>query len=323
MLEIHHFNGCLPLTLLKKRGDSMMGNLNTFREKNKVNVIAYAFILPALIIYVIFLFIPFFITFYYSTIEWDGVGEKVFVGFSNFKRLLTDTGLHAAFINNGIWLVFYVIGPISLGLLLALGITKPGIHGGNIIQAVYFIPYILSTVVVVMAWRWIFNAKIGILSVGLQAIGLIDEPFGILGDPNWALYALIFISIWRQFGFCTIIYVVGLQNIDPDIHDAARIDGANAIQRFFNVTLPGLSSVTTFLVLLQAMDSFKIFNYVFIGTNGGPARSTEVVAYIMYKESFIMNRVGYGSSIAVVLAIILLIFGIFYINAKEKKAISA
>lgn len=294
-----------------------------FAGKLKTLALGYSFVLPALIIYAIFVFVPIFTTFYYSTLKWNGIGRKAFVGLSNFARLLTDKGLHAAFLNNGIWLVFYVAGPIAVGLALSLGITRPGVRGGNTFQAVYFIPYILSTVVVVMVWRWIYNAKIGILSVGLQKLGIIDKPFGILGDSNLALYALIVISIWRQFGFCTIVYVVGLQNIDPDIHDAAKIDGANALQRFFAVTLPGLSAVTTFLVLLQVMNSFKIFNYVYIGTNGGPGRSTEVIALLMYNQSFVMNDVGYGSSIAVVLTLILLTFGIFYINSREKKAISA
>ncbi len=290
-------------------------------RKLRYSLVAYTFILPAVLIFAIFVLVPVFNTFYLSAVEWDGVGAKTFVGLKNFARSLTDENLHNAFKNNIIWIGFYVAFPILVGLFLALGVTRKGIKGGNKLQIVYFIPYILSTVVVVFIWKWIYNSRIGILSKLLQALHVVDKPYGILGDPLFALYGLIAISIWRVFGFCTIVYVVGLQNIDPSLYDAARIDGANAFQSFLHVTLPGLASVTTFLVLLQVINTFKVFNYVFIATGGGPGRSTEVIAMFMYLQSFVMNQVGYGSAVAVILAFILLIFGILFINRREKRAV--
>ena len=131
--------------------------------------------------------------------------------------------------------------------------------------------------------------------------------------------SLIFTHMWMLFGFCTVIYVNALQNIERDLYDAAMIDGANAFQRFIHITLPGVSSVTTFLVLLNMINSFKVFNQVYLMTQGGPVNSTEVVAHYMFKQAFRLNHVGYGSAIAVLLSIVILIVGIVFISTREKE----
>ncbi len=289
------------------------------RIKLKRSLVAYGFVTPAAVLFVVFVLVPFINTFYLSTVQWDGVGAKTSVGLKNYAEALRDEDLRNGFVNNIIWVGFYVSVPVLMGLFLALGLTREGIRGGNKLQVVYFIPHVLSTVVVVFIWKWIYSSRIGVLSLGLQALRLVDGPYGILGDPRYALYGLIAISVWRVYGFCTIVYVVGIQNIDTSLYDAARMDGANAVQSFLNVTLPGLAAVTTFLVLLQVINTFQVFNYVFIATGGGPGQSTEVVSTLMYQESFVMNEVGYGSAIAVILALILLVFGVMFINSREKK----
>jgi ABC-type sugar transport system permease subunit len=293
------------------------------RRKLQRSLIAYGFVGPAMILFAVFVLAPFLNTFYLSTVQWDGVGAKTSVGLRNYVEAFSDRDLGNAFVNNLVWVGFYVSVPILLGLFLALGLTRERVRGGNKLQVVYFIPHVLSTVVVVLIWKWIYSSRMGILSLLLQALHLVDGPYGLLGDPKYALYGLIAISVWRVYGFCTIVYVVGVQNIDTSLYDAARIDGANALQSFINVTLPGLASVTTFLVLLQVINTFQVFNYVFIATGGGPGNSTEVVSTLMYEQSFEMNEVGYGSAMAVILAFVLLGFGIMFINSREKKTASA
>lgn len=293
------------------------------KKKLRTSIIAYLFILPALVIFIMIILIPTLETFYLSTLKWDGVNpNKVFVGFDNYLKAFTDPGLHNALVHNLIWMIFRMPIPVLIGLLLAVAITKKGIKGRDKWQAAYFIPFVLATVVVALIWRWIYSSKIGILTWLLQTLHIVDKPYGILGDSRFALYALILIHIWRTYGFCTVIYVVGLQGIDQSLYGAAMLDGANAWQRFRFITIPGVSAVTTFVILLSMIDAFKVFNIVFLTTVGGPGSSTEVVTLYIYKQSFFMNRVGYGSTVAVFLTLILVAFGIVFVSRREKKEVA-
>lgn len=290
------------------------------QRKVRSSIIAYLFILPALIIFTTIILIPTLETFRLSMTKWDGVNPvKVFVGFNNYCKLFLDRDLYSAFINNFIWIIFYVFTPTLTGLLLALSITKKGIKGRDAFRVIYFIPYILSPVVVALIWQWMYSANIGVLSLLLQAFHIVDKAYGILGDMKFALYGLIVVHIWTTIGFCAIIYIVGLQNINQDLYGAAMLDGANALQIFWYIILPSLSSVTTFLILLNVINSFKVFNLVFLMTNGGPCKSTEVAAFYLYKQAFVFNRAGYSCAIAILLTLVLVVFGIVFIMQREKK----
>lgn len=292
-------------------------------RKVRNSVIAYLFILPAFIIFTMIVIVPTIDTFYLSMTNWDGVNPvRTFIGFNNYLKALFDKELHKAFVNNIVWIIFFVSVPLFIGLSLAIGITKKGIIGREVFRTVYFIPFILSPVVVALIWKWIYSPNVGILTWILQTFHITNRPYSILGDTKLALYGLIMLHIWQTFGFCTIIYMIGLQNIDQTLYDAAALDGANALQKFWYVTLPGLSNVTTFLILLNIINSFKVFNPVFLLTAGGPGRSTEVAAFYLYKHAFMLNRVGYGCTIAVFLTLVLIVFGIFFITRREKKTVS-
>ncbi len=289
-------------------------------KKLKSSATAYLLILPAFFIYFLIILIPSINTAYLSLTKWDGMNPvKKFVGFANYIKAFQDAQMYNAFVNNVIWVVLLITVPLALALLLAVTATKRGIFGRDQLQAIYFIPHVISPVAVALIWTWIYNPKIGLLSNILMALGIAGKPYGILGDPNLALYGVIFTHIWGIFGFCTVIYVNALQAIDQSLYDAAMIDGANSFQRFVHVTLPGISSVTTFLILLNMINSFKVFNQVFLMTQGGPVGRTEVVGYVMYVHAFKLNRVGYGSAIAIILTVVVLILGIFYISNREKR----
>jgi ABC-type sugar transport system permease subunit len=293
------------------------GNKALFRK----SLIAYLFLFPALAIYTVIILFPSANTVFLSLMKWDGLNPiKVFVGFANYAKALNDGRFHGAFVNNLIWLVMLISVPIIISILLAVAVTAKSIRGRDQFQAIYFVPYVLSPVVVALVWRWIYSPRIGLLSGLLRAFHIVSRPYGVLGDPKFALQSLIFTHMWMLFGFCTVIYVNALQNIERDLYDAAMIDGANAFQRFIYITLPGVSTVTTFLIMLNMINSFKVFNQVYLMTQGGPVNSTEVVAYYMFNQAFRMNYVGYGSAIAVLLSIVILAVGIFFITLRERNS---
>jgi ABC-type sugar transport system permease subunit len=267
-------------------------------KKLRSSGVAYLLILPAFFIYFLIILIPSINTIYLSLNKWDGMNPvKKFVGFANYIKAFQDPQMYNAFVNNIVWVALLITVPLTLALLLAVTATKRGVWGRDQLQAIYFIPHVISPVAVALIWTWIYNPKIGLLSNMLMSLGLSGKPYGILGDPNLALYGIIFTNIWGIFGFCTVIYVNALQAIDQSLYDAAMIDGASSFQRFVHVTLPGISSVT----------------------QGGPVGRTEVVGYVMYVHAFKLNRVGYGSAIAVILTMVVLVLGIFYISNREKR----
>jgi raffinose/stachyose/melibiose transport system permease protein len=288
-------------------------------RKARATATALAMISPALAVYGVFILGPSLETVNYSLTKWDGVNPvREFVGLANYGQALGDPQLFNAFLNNLIWLAAIITIPLAIAILLAVSITARGIRGRDQYLAVYFLPHIISPVVIALIWRWVYNPTVGILSNLLAALRITSGPYGVLGDARLALASLILIDIWAAFGFSTVVYVNALQIIDANLYDAAEIDGAGSFRRFIHVTLPGISSVTTFLVLLNMINSFKVFNQVFLMTQGGPVNATEVVGYVMYIEAFKLNHVGYGSAIAVLLSLLILIVGVFYLSSREK-----
>jgi ABC-type sugar transport system permease subunit len=288
-------------------------------KKNRT-LVAFALIAPAFIIYLIIIIFPVIQTAILSFYKWNGINPvKQFIGLANYKTAIMDTNFQTAFKNNIIWMSFFITMPIVLALFIGLALTKKGIYGRDIFQALFFIPHILSTVVISVIWKIVYSPNVGLLSWVMQSLHLIDKPYGLLGDPNRALFGLIFANVWSQFGFCTIIYINGLQNVDPELYDAANMDGVNPWQRLWNVTLPGISAVTTMLVLNNLINSFKTFNYVYLMTHGGPMAKTEVVAYRIYEEAFQLNRFGYGSALAIILSIIVCGISVVYVRFRDRK----
>jgi ABC-type sugar transport system permease subunit len=288
-------------------------------DQNKTNI-ALGLILPAFTVYAVIILLPILLTLINSFTKWNGMSpQKVFIGFRNYSKAFLDENFGKAFLNNLVWTAFFVTVPLVLSLFIGLAVTKKGIKGRDTFQAIYFIPYILSSVVISLIWVIMLSPNVGILSWFLQYLHIVQEPYGLLGDPKRALYGLIFTHIWNQFGFCAVIYITGLQNIDPELYDAAEIDGANAFQKLHTITLPELTTVTTMLVLVNLMNSFKTFDFVFLMTMGGPGQSTEVVAYKIYVDAFQMHKFGYASAQAMLLSIIICSVGAAYILIREKK----
>ncbi|MFN8469967.1 MAG: sugar ABC transporter permease [Caldilineaceae bacterium] len=281
---------------------------------------AYAFVLPALLTYAVFVLYPFLITIYYSMTDWDGAQpQKNFIGLANYQRMLGDPLMWLSLQHNLIWIAVGTITPVALGLGLAT-LVWSGVRGRLFFRTVYFMPVVLSTVVVGMIWSWIYHPIFGPINLVLRAIGLDSVARGWLGDLTWAIYALLLAGLWAYFGFCFVILLAALQNIDMELHDAAKIDGANAWQRFINVTIPQLSAVLTMLLAYTLIGGFNVFDIVYIMTKGGPANATEVLTTYTYTMAFKQSQVGYGAALTMVITILSLIASYLFISLRERSS---
>jgi ABC-type sugar transport system permease subunit len=284
-------------------------------------VTAFLFLLPALSIYLVFALYPFFGSLHLSLTSWNGIdATKEWVGFRNYVTAFSgDPIMLQALWHNIIWIVAEVALPLILGLLLAT-ILWDGGKGLTLFRTVFFLPYVLPTVVVGIIFGLIYNPIYGVLNQSLEMVGLGAWKQGWLAQPNTALLSLIAISVWATFGFSATVLLAGLQNIDFDLLDAAKIDGANVWQRFVNVLLPQLSHVITLLVSLALIGGFKVFDLVYVLTKGGPGYHTEVLATYIFKQSFAQSQVGYGAALSIILTAIILVVSVIFIRVRERRA---
>lgn len=282
---------------------------------------SFFFVLPALLLYLLFMVYPFFRSIYFSLTSWNGVlPYKEWVGLDNYRALLQDSLFWLSLQHTVIWVIIGTISPIVVGMLLAILLWQRP-KGFNVFRTFYFMPQVLSTVIIGIVWHWIYNPIFGILNKSLDAVGLNDISRGWLGDPDVALYAVLVAAIWATIGLCFVIFLAGLQNVSKDLLEAATIDGANAWQRFWNVTVPQMANVINVVIALLLIGGFSVFDIVFVMTGGGPANATEVLATYTYKEAFTQNNVGYASSISVVITVLSLIASVTFIRLRERREV--
>ena len=278
----------------------------------------YLFVLPALLLYAVFLIYPFGQSIYLTFVEWNGADPvKRWVGLANYRRLIEDNLFWRSLWHNVIWVVIGTAAPMVVGLLLAMLLwTRP--KGFTFFRTVYFMPQVLSSVVVALVWQWIYNPIFGILNQGLDRIGLESLSRGWLGDPATALYAVLVAAIWAEVGFAFVVFLAGLQNVSRDLLEAATIDGANAWQRFRNVTVPQLANVINVILALELIGGFAVFDIILVMTGGGPNNATEVIATYTYFEAFTQNRVGYAATLSLVMTTITLVASIVFLRLRER-----
>ena len=290
----------------------MKPQLKTGQSKKR-DWIAYLYILPGFAIYAGFVLLPILDTFRYSFYEWNGLSTPSFIGLENYFRLfLKDDVLRIAARNN-LWLiVFYVVFPIMFALFLTALLTRRRLRGLSFFRVGLFMPYVMSMVVVGVVWRWIYNPAFGPLNQALRAVGLDAWAKPWLGDFQFALPAVGLVGTWVQYGFCMVLFIAGVQNIDENLYDAAKIDGANGFRQFWNITLPGLRTQISFAVVTTLIIALRVFDLVFVATKGGPANRTMVVSLHIYRNAFAQSQVGYATAMATVLTAVILIlsFGI-------------
>ncbi len=270
----------------------------------KEAIAGYIFILPWIIGFLVLRLGPMISSLFLSFTEYTILTPPKMIGFQNFiKMFTTDTSFWAAVKVTFSYALFAVPVGIVLSLIIAL-LLNQSIPGTAVWRTIYYLPSVVSGVAVAMLWVWIFHSQFGLINVALHAIGIQGPAW--LGDPRWALPALIIMSFW-SIGGGMVINLAGLQGIPTELYEAASIDGANAWQRFWSVTLPMMSPVLFFNLVIGVIDAFQYFTNAYVMTNGGPGRSTLFYNLFLYQNAFRYYKMGYASALAWVLFLIILI----------------
>lgn len=269
----------------------------------------WIYLAPGLIIYLVFVFYPLLETIRTSFYQWDGFStNRSFVGLSNYLRLFQDQQFFQAIQNNIIFIVFYSIIPIIIGLFLASLLGRKPIPGLTFFRTVLFLPQILSMVVVGVTWRWIFNPTFGLLNMTLRTIGLDSLAKAWLGDFGWALPAVGSIGTWVQYGFCMILFLAGMQRIPGEYFEAAQLDGASEFKQLLFITLPSLRPELSVALMTTIIAALRVFDLIYVTTRGGPGNSTLVTGFLVYRAAFQQNKIGYAAALATIMTV--MIFGI-------------
>jgi raffinose/stachyose/melibiose transport system permease protein len=290
-------------------------------------MIAAAFILPAAVVYGIVVLRPLVEGVRISFYEWDGFGPlRNFVGLENYRRALADPLFWTSAKHNVIWFVLSLPLGVGLGLLAAV-LLSTRVRGRTMLRTLYFLPVVQASAVVALAWRWIYS-PVGPVTTGLSSHGLsfLTNPDGWLGSTTWALPAVALAAAWASFGFSMVIFLAGIQSVDPALYDAAEVDGAGAWSKFRHVTMPGLRAVTTTVLVLAIIGSFLVFDLLFILTpSGGVVQSTQVLGTLLYYRAFNsstlngFNEFGYAGALSVLLMLIVFALSLIYILVRERK----
>ena len=282
------------------------------------HLVPLLFVLPAFLLYGFFVLWPFFNTIYYSLTDWDGAQPiKNFVGLANYRTMWNDSLMWLSLRHNLIWIALGTLTPVVIGLILA-NLIWSGVKGRIVFRTIFFMPVVMASVVVGIIWHWIYHPLFGPINVVLRSVGLDEIARGWLGDYDLAIYALLLAGLWAYFGFCFVILLAALQGIDMELHDAAKIDGAGSIKRFFHVTIPQLAPVLTMLTAFTLIGGFNVFDIIFITTRGGPANATEVLATYTYRQAFTLNEAGYGAALTMVITVLSLGASYVFITLRER-----
>ncbi len=293
------------------------GNSITMTKRKVKNMaMAYLFLLPNLVGFLIFTLIPIVCSMGLSFMEWDSANPMVFVGFENFKRLWTDDTFKISLWNT----VYYSIFTVPLTMAAALGlaiILNQKMKGINIFRTIFFFPHVASLVAIAVVWNLLFHPTLGPVNNILRFLGIANPP-GWTSSVDWAMPVIIIVSIWKSMGYYMILYLSGLQAIPRELYEAAKVDGANSFQRFKSITLPMLTPTTFFVSIMLTIACFKVFDLVSVMTNGGPGRATNVLVFNIYNTAFINYEFGYASAISMILFIIVLAITIVQFRAEKK-----
>lgn len=280
--------------------------------------VALAFVLPGFLVYVVFMLVPFLTSVYYSFTDWNGAAQDIhLVGLDNYARLAGDTELFDALLHNVQFLVGGTLPPIVLGLLLGLAIWG-GVRFNALWRVVYFVPFVLASIVVAISWTWIYNPLFGPLNQVLEAVGLGDLTHSWLGDADTALPAVLVTSAWVSFGFIMVLVLAALQGVDGDLVDAALVDGAGWWQRLWHVILPQIAPAMTLIGTIMLTYAIGTFDLVFVMTKGGPGTSSELIATYAYRVAFRSNEVGYGATVTLLITVLSLGASIIFVRFRER-----
>lgn len=267
----------------------------------------WLFALPALVMYVVFELYPVLTSVQYSFYDWDGIGVATPAGLKNYERVFTEPQLLASILHSFMFIAFFSLLPVGLGLVVASIVREiKSQFAGGVARTLMFLPQIIPGAASAIAWTWMYSPN-GAVNQLLSAVGLGGLRRTWLGDFTWALPAVGIIGTWLATGLCTLLLLAGIGKIDASVYEAAMIDGANRIQQFFAITLPGLRGEIGVCITITIISALASFDVVFMSTQGGPGYSTTVPGVQVYQLAFTENRVGQSSALAIVLSLLVLV----------------
>jgi raffinose/stachyose/melibiose transport system permease protein len=275
-------------------------------KKRKVEWKAYLYILPAFVLFAVFLGVPAVQTAQYSLFKWNGIGPSTWVGLQNYAELFTDSVLRSSFLHAGVLIFFYAVIPLVLALFLTAIISRgANLRGMSVFRTLLFLPQVVASVVVATIWVAIYSPD-GLINQLLRLVGLGSLTRAWLGDFDTALPAVGIIGSWLGIGLCLVLFLSGVANIQPELFEAARIDGAGPVGEFFSITLPALRGQIAVALTLTVVAALKTFDLVYITTRGGPGTSTTLPAFEAYNRAFNTGKVGSAAAVAIVLTALIL-----------------
>ncbi|MFB9273910.1 carbohydrate ABC transporter permease [Cohnella cellulosilytica] len=280
------------------------------------------FILPSALIYTLFVMYPSLSGLYYSLTNWDGISPSYkLIGLSNFREIFQDPLFYKSVKNSFTFAFLVVVIKNALALGFAILLDKK-LRLTGFFRSVFFMPAILSSIIVAYTWVTILNPVFGSWQTLFQAIGLDGiAKLDLLGSRSTALYSVVFVSIWQNMGYAMVIYLAGLQTIPGDLYESAGMDGAGRWKQFLHVTFPLIAPALTINLILSTVNALKEFDLVYILTGGGPFDSSQVIGTAIYKIAFEMNRFGYGIAMSLILFLIIAVISLGQLRYLKKREV--
>ncbi|MGE5550106.1 MAG: carbohydrate ABC transporter permease [Bacteroidota bacterium] len=273
----------------------------TFRQSDKAG---YFFVLPYLLFFAVFTAYPLIFAFILVFHRWNIVTPMEFTGLANLTHLLHDETFWHALLNTVKFLILHIPLQIAVALIIAVALNKKLVLRG-LFRASFFLPFVTSGAVVTILWNQLYSTNAGVLNLLLSRLGL--PPVGWLTSPKLAIYSIAIMATWKNVGFYIVLFLAGLQNINPELYEVSSVDGAKPWTQFWRITLPLLNSVILLVFVLSTIGGFSLFIEPFVMTGGGPAESTLSVVLYLYKQAFAFLRMGYAATIGFVLALMILV----------------
>ena len=278
----------------------------SYWKNNQLKIAPWIFLAPGIFMFSLYVIFPIFQSISLSFYQWNGLGTKTYIGVENYIELMDDEYFFVSLKNNVIWLVLYLLA-VPAGLFAALFLNQT-VRGIRIYKSIFFFPFVISQVVVGLVFSWFYDPSNGLLNIILEFFGF--DTIAILAEEDYVTYGIIAAGLWPQTAYCMILYLTGLNSVDPEQIEAGRIDNARGWRMLWYVILPQLKPATFIAVVVTIIGALRSFDLIGIMTGGGPWGSSRVLAYYMYEKAFSEYgfRMGYGAAIAVVLLLIMMIY---------------
>lgn len=282
-----------------------------------------AWVLPALVLLLVFVYYPIVDNLRLSLFSWNAFSvAPTFVGLDNYRTAFHDPIFWTALRNNTVFAIVSLVFQVGFSLVLA-ALLEEFVHERlrGILRTIYFIPAVISITVAGILFSFLYNPQIGLVNRLLEGVGLESWRHSWLGEPGTAMGSIIAMSQWQSIGYTAILFVVGIQRIPKEFHEAAKVDGAGPVRRFFSVTVPMVREMTTLIIILTISGAFLVFNEVMVMTAGGPSNSSQVLGTWLYRNAFLNDDMGYASAIATVIFVITLTIGAVQIIVSRRRRI--